>query len=163
MPTVPGARFYNAIQLGICLKLSKALHRVLCAPLQGAELEKQAEGIVVLESRIEVAEGERDAAREAMQAMTPRPGLPPGLALPSQLGPEGTAKFMAALTKHRWCWQLPACLWGAGHGSQKHLCRCAYSNQLAFVSSVKFHTQAGTHELCMSLHSHVSCNPLAAW
>ena len=59
----------------------------------------------MLESRIEVAEGERDAAREQMQAMTPRPGLPPGMALPGQLGPEGTAKFMAALTKHRWCWQ----------------------------------------------------------
>ena len=77
--------------------------RALGALLQGAELEKQAEGIVVLESRIEVAEGERDGAREAMQAMTPRPGLPPGMALPGQLGPEGTAKFMAALTKHRWC------------------------------------------------------------
>ena len=35
--------------------------------------------------------------------MTPRPGLPPGMALPGQLGPEGTAKLMAALTKHRWC------------------------------------------------------------
>ena len=87
--------------------LGVALPRALGASLQGAELERQAEGIVVLESRIEVAEGERDAAREAMQGMTPRPGLPPGMALPGQLGPEGTAKFMAALTKHRWCWHPP--------------------------------------------------------
>lgn len=100
---MPGARHYNAIQSRTCLKLSIALPRVLSASLQGAELEKQAEGIVVLKSRIEVAEGERDAAREQMQAMTPRPGLPPGMALPGQLGPEATARFMAALTKHRWC------------------------------------------------------------
>ena len=70
---------------------------------QSLELERQAEGIIELESRIEVAEAERDAARGQMQAMTPRPGLPPGMALPSQLGPQGTAKFVTALTKHRWC------------------------------------------------------------
>lgn len=69
--------------------------------LQGLELEKQAEGIIELESRIEVAEGERDTAREQMQSMTPRPDLPPGMALPRQLGPQGTAKFAAALIKHR--------------------------------------------------------------
>ena len=68
---------------------------------QGLELEKTAERIIELESRIEVAEGERDAARDRMQTMTPRPGLPPGMALPGQLGPEGTARFATALTKHR--------------------------------------------------------------
>ena len=67
---------------------------------QGLELER--EGIIELESRIEVAEAERDAARDQMQVMTPRPGLPPGMALPSQLGPEGTAKLVTALAKHRW-------------------------------------------------------------
>ena len=107
------------------LKLSVALPRALCAPLQGAELEKQAEGIVVLESRIEVAEGERDAAREQMQAMTPRPGLPPGMALPGQLGPEGTAKFMAALTKHRWCWH-PLLVSGVLHIVTRGTCADAH-------------------------------------
>lgn len=68
---------------------------------QGLELEKQAQGIIELESRAEVAEGERDAARYQMQAMTPRPGLPPGMLLPGLLGSEGTAKFVAALTKNR--------------------------------------------------------------
>ena len=68
---------------------------------QGLELEKQAEGVIELESRIEVAEGERDAARAQMQAMTPRPDLPPGMVLPRHLGPQGTARFAAALTKHR--------------------------------------------------------------
>ncbi len=58
--------------------------------------------MIELESRIEVAEGERDAAREQMQTMTPRPDLPPGMALPMQLGPQGTGRFAAALTKHRW-------------------------------------------------------------
>ena len=50
-----------------------------------------------------MAEGERDAAREQMQNMTPRPDLPPGMALPRQLGLQGTGRFAAALTKHRWC------------------------------------------------------------
>ena len=34
--------------------------------------------------------------------MTPRPDLPPGMGLPRQLGPQGTAKFATALTKRRW-------------------------------------------------------------
>ena len=85
-------------------KFSFAVHELFPCPsaVQGLELEKQAGGIIELESRIEVAEGERDAAREQMQTMTPRPGLAPGMALPGQLGPEGTARFGAALVKHRW-------------------------------------------------------------
>ena len=38
---------------------------------------------------------------EQMRAMTPRPPLPPGMHLPALLGPVGTAKFVAAVTRHR--------------------------------------------------------------
>ncbi|EIE22924.1 hypothetical protein COCSUDRAFT_64043 [Coccomyxa subellipsoidea C-169] len=69
--------------------------------LEMAELERQAEHMVEVESRAEVAEGERDAALDRMQLMTPRPALPPSIELPSTLGPEGSAKFLAALNKFR--------------------------------------------------------------
>jgi len=39
------------------------------------ELEAAADALVELESRAEVAEGERDAAVAAGRALTPRPGL----------------------------------------------------------------------------------------
>ena len=38
---------------------------------------------------------------EQMRAMTPRPSLPRGMHLPALLGPAGTAKFVAAVTRHR--------------------------------------------------------------
>lgn len=66
-----------------------------------AELERQAEHMVELESRAEVAEGERDAALDRMQLLTPRPPLSAAVELPDQLGPEGAAKFLAAVNKHR--------------------------------------------------------------
>jgi hypothetical protein len=72
-----------------------------CAAWQMAELERAADAAVELESRVEVAEGERDAAQERMRAMTPRPALPPGMHLPAALGPAGTARFIAAVTRHR--------------------------------------------------------------
>jgi hypothetical protein len=78
-----------------------------------AELERQAEHMVEVESRAEVAEGERDAALDRMQLMTPRPALPPSIELPNTLGPEGAAKFLAALNKFRWGWEpclMHACL-----------------------------------------------------
>lgn len=68
---------------------------------QMAELERVGDAAVDLESRAEVAEGERDAALERMRAMTPRPALPAGMHLPTALGPAGTAKFVAAVTRHR--------------------------------------------------------------
>ena len=66
-------------------KLSVALPRVLYASLQGAELEKQAEGIVVLESRIEVAEGERGrrAGGNAGHDAAPGPAAGHGAARPA--------------------------------------------------------------------------------
>ena len=69
--------------------------------VQMAELERQAEHMVELESRAEVAEGERDAALDKMHLMTPRPSLSPSIDLPNQLGPEGASKFLAAINKHR--------------------------------------------------------------
>ncbi|CAL8464737.1 g4272 [Coccomyxa elongata] len=68
---------------------------------QMAELERQAEHMVEVESRAEVAEGERDAALDKMALMTPRPALSPTIDLPKSLGPEGTSKFLAAINKHR--------------------------------------------------------------
>ncbi len=70
--------------------------------LQMAELERQAEHMVEVESRAEVAEGERDAALDKMALMTPRPALSPTIDLPKSLGLEGTAKFLAAINKHRY-------------------------------------------------------------
>ena len=67
-----------------------------------AELERQAEKMVEVESRAEVAEGERDAALDRMQLMTPRPSLSPLIELPSTLGPDGSAKFVAAVNKFRY-------------------------------------------------------------
>ena len=69
--------------------------------MQMVELERQAEHMVELESRAEVAEGERDAALDRMQAMTPRPPLSAAIELPHLLGPEGAAKFASAVDKHR--------------------------------------------------------------
>lgn len=66
-----------------------------------AELEQQAEHMVEVESRAEVAEGERDAALDKMALMTPRPALSATIDLPKSLGPEGTSKFLAAINKHR--------------------------------------------------------------
>ena len=53
---------------------------------QIAELEAAADEMVALESRAEGAEAERDAAEEAMAAMTPRPGRPlPAAQVPEHL------------------------------------------------------------------------------
>lgn len=66
-----------------------------------AELEHQAEHMIEMESRAEVAEGERDSALDKMQLMTPRPSMSPSIDLLGSLGAEGNSVFLAALNKHR--------------------------------------------------------------
>ncbi len=100
--TVRVETFTNARHKYIRLGLRSCLKRLCRAHVQMAELERQAEHMVEVESRAEVAEGERDAALDRMQLMTPRPALPPSIELPSTLGPEGSAKFLAALNKFRY-------------------------------------------------------------
>jgi len=70
-----------------------------CAQL--VELEAAADALVELESRAEVAEGERDAAVAAGRALTPRPGLSAALPLAQRLGPAGAARLEQALQLFR--------------------------------------------------------------
>ncbi len=65
------------------------------------ELEAAADALVELESRAEVAEGERDAALAAGRALTPRPGLSAALPLAQRLGPAGAARLEQALQLFR--------------------------------------------------------------
>ena len=61
------------------------------------ELEKQADQIVPLQSRLELASNERDAAVATAEGLTPRPGVRAF----EGLSPEGCKQLGAALDAHR--------------------------------------------------------------
>ena len=66
------------------------------------DLERQADQVVPLQSRLELAVNERDAAIAKAGAMTPRPGVRAF----DGLSPEGCKKLGAALDAHRFIFLL---------------------------------------------------------
>lgn len=64
---------------------------------QMAELEKEADQVLTMQSRLELANNERDAAIAKAEGLTPRPGVKAF----EGLTPEGTAKLDEALALHR--------------------------------------------------------------
>lgn len=72
------------------------------------ELERQTDQIVPLQSKLELAVNERDAAIAKAEGLTPRPGV----RAVAGVSPEGCKKLDAALTAHRFRLQpiLPCCV-----------------------------------------------------
>lgn len=68
--------------------------------MQVAQLERESDEIVSLESRAELAENERDAALERLHISTPRPPLQIG-DMWEMLGAEGCQKLEEAINDHR--------------------------------------------------------------
>ena len=63
------------------------------------DLEKQADQVVPLQSKLELAINERDAAIAKAEGLTPRPGVRAF----EGLSPEGCKQLGAALDAHRFC------------------------------------------------------------
>lgn len=70
---------------------------VLQAYEQVADLEKQADQALTLQSKLELAVNERDAAVLKAEGLTPRPGAEPF----EGLSPEGIQRLDEALASHR--------------------------------------------------------------
>ena len=61
------------------------------------DLERQADQVVPLQSKLELASNERDAAIAKAEGLTPRPGVRPV----EGLSPEGCKQLGSALDAHR--------------------------------------------------------------
>eukprot|EP00887_Chlorella_sp_A99_P004632 scaffold4.g4632.t1 len=68
---------------------------------QLAELESAAEEMVLLESRVEAAENERDEAAGRLHGMTPRPSLDAHGLLGGHVDDQAVGRFLAALEEHK--------------------------------------------------------------
>ena len=85
---------------------------VLQAYENAGDLERQSEQVVPLQSKLELAINERDAALAKAEGLTPRPGLRAF----NGLTPEGCKKLGAAFDAHRYgrAWTLDPCFKGLG-------------------------------------------------